>query len=487
MQKINIDDTIVAISTPVGQGGIGVVRLSGKKALSIADKLFAHKGKDKPSGFKTHTVHFGWVVDRLKTKDQRLKTADSKQKTNHEQQATSDDIVDEVLLTVMRAPKTYTAEDVVEISCHGGVMPLRAILKLALDHGARLAEPGEFTKRAFLNGRMDLTQAEAVLDIISAKTDSFLKVSVNQLKGELTLELESIREALMSVYTHLEAIVNFPEDEVNAASKSQLEKQIKAAQERVQKLLESSEQGKILKEGIKVVLCGKPNVGKSSLLNVLLKQPRAIVTDIAGTTRDTIEETAQIKGIPFQLVDTAGILEPRDLIEKEAIKRSHIYIDSADLILFILDNNRIFSKEDKNLIEKIRNKNVLVVINKSDLPGKLDEDKVEKIFKGKEILKVSAAQKTAISTLENEIARNVWHGKTPETPRILISNLRHIASLKDCQGALEKARESFAGAVPFELISEEIKIAVNYLDNITGRNIDADLLDKIFSEFCIGK
>ncbi len=466
MRTPQLNDTIVAIATPVGQGGIGVIRLSGKKSLAIADKMFVGPKKIKPSQFQTHTLHFGSIVDRLKS---------------------SDEIIDEVLVAVMRAPKSYTGEDVVEISGHGGVVPLRAILKLAINFGARLADPGEFTKRAFLNGRMDLTQAEAVLDIISAKTDSFLKVSMHQLKGELTAELEAIREILMTLYTHMEAIVNFPEDEVNAADKKQLQKQIKDSVSRVEVLLQTGEQGKILKEGIKVVLCGKPNVGKSSLLNVLLKQPRAIVTSVAGTTRDTIEETAQIKGIPFQLVDTAGILEPRDLVEKEAIKRSHIYIDNADLILLILDNSRPFSDDDIALAEKIKDKNVLVIINKCDLAKKIDETKIKALLDGKPVLKISVLKKTAIGDLEDAIVKNVWHGKIQDAPRVMVSNLRHIESLKNCLSVIKKSEQSLKDNLPLELVSEEIKTAVEHLDTITGRHIDSDLIDKIFSEFCIGK
>ncbi len=488
MYKPQLDDTIAAIATPIGHGGIGMIRLSGKKSLAIADKIFLGKKNTKPSQFKSYTVHLGWIVNKPKTTDSRPQTpfgfAQGKQDVR---QLAAEEIIDEVLLTVMRSPKSYTCEDVVEISCHGGIVSLKRILDLVLAHGARLAEPGEFTKRAFLNGRIDLAQAEAVLDIIQAKTDSFLKVGINQLKGELTLELESIREALMGVYTHIEAIVNFPEDEVNAASKHQLLEQINSQHGRVKNLLASSDQGKILKEGIKIVLCGKPNVGKSSLLNVLLRQPRAIVTAIAGTTRDTIEETASIQGIPFQLIDTAGILEPRNLVEKEAVKRSRLYMESADLILFMLDGSRALSAQDKDLIARVENKNILVVVNKYDLAGKMNLVQLKKLFAGKTIIKISALKKIAIKDLETAIVKHVWHGKITDTPKILISNARHLEALKNCVSVLERATELFKGNHPLELTSEEIKIAVNYLDNITGRNVDNDLIDKIFSEFCIGK
>jgi tRNA modification GTPase len=285
----------------------------------------------------------------------------------------------------------------------------------------------------------------------------------------------------------MEAIINFPEDEVNAADREALFKQIKSACKKVEQLLATSNQGKILKEGIKVVLCGKPNVGKSSLLNVLLKQPRAIVTDIAGTTRDTIEETAQIKGIPFQLVDTAGILEPRDLVEKEAIKRSHVYIDSADLILFVIDNHQGLSKEDEIIVSKVKNKNVLVVVNKCDLKSKFNKEKIQKTFKGKKIIEVSALKKMGMEKLETAIVQNVWHGKVMDTPRVMVSNIRHVNALKNCFLILEKIKQSSSKNLPFEILTEDIKTAVNYLDSITGRNIDSDLIDKIFSEFCIGK
>ncbi len=466
MPKPNhLDDTIVAIATAATGGGIGIIRLSGKKSILIADKIFLGKSKIKPSEFKSYMMYYGWIA-KPKLKDE---------------------IVDEVLLTVMRAPKSYTREDIVEISCHGGVVPLRVILNLAVDLGARLAEPGEFTKRAFLNGRIDLAQAEAVIDIISAKTESFLKSSMGQLKGELTLELERIRESLMNIYTEIEAILNFPEDDIDASSRKEIFKKIQETEKQITQLLESSAQGRILKEGIKVVLCGRPNVGKSSLLNALLKESRAIVTEIAGTTRDTIEETTQIQGVPFTLVDTAGILKPRDLIEEEAVKRSHHYIEGADLILFVLDNSCALTKEDEALMEKIKNRPALIVLNKCDLPSKLKEKDLKEKFQGQRIIKVSALKRQALKDLEGAIVDFVFKGKIFETPKILISNARHIASLKEAQKAMAQARDAFLKNKPLELISEDIKLAVDYLDRITGRQIDSDLLDKIFSEFCIGK
>lgn len=483
MYQPKLNDTIVAISTAAGHGGIGIIRLSGKKALSIADKMFLSKSKAKPSQFKTHTVHYGNIVVRRASSVVRK----INNKTQDAPRTTQDEIVDEVLLTVMRAPKSYTREDIVEISSHGGLIPMRAILRIAIDYGARLAEPGEFTKRAYLNGRIDLTQAEAVLDIINSQTDAFLKVSLNQLKGELTTELELIRETLMSIYTHLEAIVNFPEDEVDAASQKELFKKLKGEQEKIAALLKTADQGKVFKEGIRVVICGKPNVGKSSLLNVLLKQPRAIVTDVAGTTRDTIEETAQIKGIPFQLVDTAGILEPRDRIEKEAIKRSHVSIDNADLILFVFDNSRPLAREDHDLINKLKDKNVLIVMNKCDLKGKIHRAEIKRLFEKQKMIAISALKKQGLADLEKAIVEVVLHEKIDQTPRLLISNLRHVESLQKADSALLKAVDVVSRDQPFELASEEIKAAVNHLDQITGKNVDADLVDKIFMDFCIGK
>jgi len=457
-----LEDTIVAISTPTGQGGIGIVRMSGKEAVRVAGKMFKTKKGSSISKFKSYTVHYGWIVRK-------------------------NEIIDEVLLTIMRAPKSYTRENVVEISCHGGSVPLRAILTLAIDLGARLAEPGEFTKRAFLNGRIDLPQAEAVLDIIRSKTDAFLKVSHNQLKGELSVELEKIREGLLEIYTEIEAVINFPEEDINTKQRKHLLRGMNASCRQIGKLLKSSEHGKILREGIKVVLCGKPNVGKSSLMNVLLKQPRSIVTDIAGTTRDTIEESAQIKGIPFQFVDTAGVLKPRNSIEKEAVKRSRLYINRADLIIFILDAHTPFSKQDRELVKAIEDKNVIVVINKCDLTLRLDEKEVKKIFSGKKIIKISALKKTGMSALEKVIVENVWHESVVDSHEVLINNVRHIRALKDCSKAVMEGVSLLDDGTSFEFVSEEIKAAINSLDNITGRNVDMDVLDKIFASFCIGK
>ncbi|HQP09881.1 MAG TPA: tRNA uridine-5-carboxymethylaminomethyl(34) synthesis GTPase MnmE [Candidatus Omnitrophota bacterium] len=462
----NPEDTIVAISTPMGAGGIGIVRLSGRHALAIADRMFATKKGEKPSSFKSFSVHYGDVCRRK-----------------------GDAVIDEALVTVMRAPKSYTREDVVEISCHGGIVSLRAVLALAADLGARLAEPGEFTQRAFLNGRIDLAQAEAVLDVIQAKTEAFLRVSAHQLKGDLSTELDAIREQLMNVYVQIEAIVNFPEDDVNGDSSSStlMWDQVHAAQERVEALLRSGEHGRILKEGIKIAICGRTNVGKSSLLNALLKAPRAIVSEIAGTTRDTIEETAQIRGIPFQLVDTAGILEPRDLIEQEAIKRSHDVIEGADLALIVFDAGAGLTPDDERLMSVVEGQNVLAVLNKTDLPPKIDEQRIRDRYEESRILKISALTRQGIEALETAIVENVWHEQRIDTQGILVSNLRHIHALKNCRDALTRSRELLKRQMSPEFISEEIKAAVNFLDRITGRDIDADLLENIFSKFCIGK
>ncbi len=457
-----INDTIVAISTPAGQGGIGIVRLSGSEALKIAGVMFKSKSGRAVSNMKHATVNYGWVVK-------------------------GEEIVDEVLLTVMRAPKSYTCEDVIEISCHGGIAALRSILELAVDHGARLAEPGEFTKRAFLNGRIDLTQAEAVLDIINAKTDSFLKVSSHQLKGELSTELDAIRESIMRTYTEIEAIINFPEDEIDARGRERLADDIEKAKARVEALLKTADHGKILREGIRIVICGKPNVGKSSLLNALLKTPRAIVSDIAGTTRDTIEEAAQIRGIAIQLVDTAGILEPRDLIEVEAVKRSHMHIQSADLVLFVIDASRPLEKEDLDLMRNLKDAHVLIVRNKCDLPSKADMNVVTGELKDKPVVDVSVIQKSGLETLENKIIEMALKSESTDVHGVMISNVRHIEALKRCRQTLTEAQMTIRQGTSLEFVSEHIKISVHYLDNMTGRDIDVDLIDQIFSRFCIGK
>lgn len=462
-QVHDIHDTIVAISTPVGQGGIGIIRLSGREAVAIADKMFEAKSKKSLASQKSHSAYYGWIKDQEGM------------------------VVDEVLVLIMRAPKSYTCEDVVEISCHSGSVSLKKILSLAMDLGARHAEPGEFTKRAFLNGRIDLAQAEAVLDIIHAKTNAFLQVSTNQLKGDLSSTLESIREQLMSVYVEIEAIVNFPEDDINAKGRQKLAADIASAVKRVDELLKTGEHGRILKEGIRIVLCGRPNAGKSSLLNVLLKTQRAIVSEIAGTTRDTIEETAQIQGVAFQLIDTAGILEPRDLIEQEAVKRSHMHVDSADLVLLVIDGASPLHDEDKKLIEKVKTYNVLVVKNKLDLEQKILDRQIHDILPGKNVVAVSAVQRLGIDKLEAAIVESIWHSKTLDTHAVTVSNVRHIQSLKNCRNVLDNAQKMVVEGHSLEFVSEEIKTGVNYLDAITGKNIDEDLLNTIFAQFCIGK
>ena len=465
-----IEDTIVAIATPMGQGGLGIIRLSGQQALAIADQMFIDRKGQQPSQFKTFTVHYGDVLYPQTEPSQ----AERK-------------VVDEALLTVMRAPKTYTREDVVEISCHGGLVVLESILKIAISHGSRLAEPGEFTKRAFLNGRIDLTQAEAVLDIISSKTDKFLQVSTHQLKGDLSLTLEAIREQLMQEYVRIEALVNFPEEEIEDQGRLLMRENLQSARDAVKELIDSSSQGRILKEGLKFVLCGRPNVGKSSILNVLLRQPRAIVSPVPGTTRDTIEEVAHIRGIPIQLVDTAGILEPRDAIEQEAVKRSHMHRQSADIVALVLDRHQPLTQEDHDIIKALIGQNVIVLLNKCDLSSGIERQELQKIFPDAPLLDISALQKIGFEALELTITEQLYHNTPLDEYGLLISNLRHIQALQRCLAEIEAAVSEEQRHLSLEFISEQIKSAVSYLDQITGREIDIDLIDQIFSQFCIGK
>ncbi|HOY09230.1 MAG TPA: tRNA uridine-5-carboxymethylaminomethyl(34) synthesis GTPase MnmE [Candidatus Omnitrophota bacterium] len=488
------DDTIAAIATPPGQGGIGIVRLSGPRALAVADKIFHIKSGRLPSECLSHTVHFGHVVQKAAGP------------TGGAREDQDFDMIDEALLVVMRGPKSYTGEDVVELNCHGGAVILATVLRLVIEQGARLAEPGEFTKRAFLRGRMDLTQAEAVLDIIRAKTEAFVKISAHQLKGDLTAALGSIRERLMDVYTGLEAAVNFPEDDIQQQSRffradsapggvgrplSRNSAGPLAATEQalaqIRALIATSTEGRILRDGIKAVICGKPNVGKSSLLNRLLRQPRAIVSPLEGTTRDTIEEPVSINGIPFQLVDTAGILHPRGLIEEEAVRRSRLCMGSADLIIFVLDGSKELSAEDEALIPAVTDKNALIVVNKCDLPLKVDDPIMKKFFPGHAVVRVSALTEEGIPELLDRMFKAAVPSESHCSRNILISNTRHAEALFQAERSLLEASAHFASGLSLEFVSEDVKAAIRALDQITGRDIDMDLLDKIFSEFCIGK
>jgi tRNA modification GTPase len=480
MIKLNkLDDTIAAISTPIGQGGIGIVRISGPEALQIADKIFLAARRKysnkKAAKFKTYTINYGWIVENSKLKTQNLGLRNN------------NSVVDEVILSVMRAPKSYTREDVVEINCHSGIVNLRKILDLVLEAGARLAEPGEFTKRAFLNGRIDLAQAEAVLDIIQAKTEASLRLGIEQLKGRLSYQINNIRDRLLDVLANLEASIDFPEEDIETRSIKRLAREIVRARECLDKLIKNSSKGKLLREGIKVVIAGRPNVGKSSLLNALLEEERAIVTAIPGTTRDTIEEVINLGGMPLRFFDTAGILRPKDLIDKEAIRRTHQMISAAELILLVLDGSQRINKFDRVFIDEIRHKTKIIVINKIDLPQKIKIEGLKKLGIKEHIVRISALKHTGLEELENVILKKVWPGRLTATDEIIVSNARHIESLRKSLRSVKKANESINKGLSAELVSVDVKEAIEHLDAIIGRSLDRDLLDKIFSEFCIGK
>jgi tRNA modification GTPase len=452
--------------------GIGIVRLSGKDALAIADKIFVSKEKPRPSQCKTYTIHYGWIVER----ESRIENRESNSKR-----------IDEAILTIMRAPRSYTCEDVVEINCHSGIVPLRKIFELVLKCGARPAQAGEFTRRAFVNGRIDLVQAEAVLDIIQAKTEASLKLGLNQLQGRLSRKIEAIRSRLLDVFAHLEASIDFPEEDIKTAARRKLQSSLEKAGAEIKAMLDYADEGKILREGISVVICGKPNVGKSSLLNALLKEERAIVTHIPGTTKDTIEEAANIHGLSLRLTDTAGINRPRDLIDREAIKRSRQSIEKSDLILFVLDGSRKISAQDKGIFREIKGKKSMVIVNKIDLKPALNSATLRRLLGKVRPVRVSALKSAGIKQLEKKIAALIWQGHLKPTEDLLIGNLRHINLLRQALQAIENTSHAFKDNLSAEFVAQELKPALGALDDITGKAVSQDLLDKIFAEFCIGK
>lgn len=457
-------DTITAISTPLGEGGIGVVRLSGPEAVQIAGKIVELSGGKDLLSSASHTVQHGFI-----------------------RCAGSTDIIDEVMVAIMKAPKSYTTEDVVEINCHGGFIPLKRVLGLCIENGARTAEPGEFTKRAFLNGRIDLTQAEAVLDVIKAQTEISEKVAARQLSGALALEVRSIREIIVGIISSIELTIDFSDEDVKFSTVKDIQNKMEETKKHVEKLLATSGKGMILRKGANIVICGKPNVGKSSLMNALLKHDRVIVTPIAGTTRDVIEESIDIAGVGVRISDTAGIIETEDRVEIEGIKRSRQKLEEADLVLFLMDWNQPLSDKDEDIYRSLTGKKIIVVANKSDLHQKLDTKKVKKVLDSEDVIKVSALKKKGLEALEDKVADKLFNGNAtlPEGP--LITNIRHKEALEKAYACLKNAENVTGDNYNGELLASDLKEAVNYLGLITGETIEDDILDRIFSEFCIGK
>lgn len=457
-------DTIAAISTAVGEAGIGIVRLSGKNAIDIGNSVF--KGiKDK---------------ELIETSNRRLTYGHIIDHDNNQ-------IIDEVLIAYMKEPYTYTKENMVEIYCHGGIIPVKKTLELLLKKGARLAEPGEFTKRAFLNGRLDLSQAEAVIDIIKSKTDKSFQVSLNQLEGSLSSQIKGIRNILLSMIAHIEVSIDFPDEDVEDITYEELERDAYKVKSNIEKLLSTADRGKILRDGINTVILGKPNVGKSSLLNAILRENRAIVTDIPGTTRDIIEEFINIDGIPLKIIDTAGIRETDDIVEKIGVDRAKESLENADLLIAVFDASRDLTKEDMDIIELSNSKKSIIILNKTDLPSKFTKDSIEKLVGDREVITASIAKGIGIDVLEKNIKDMFYSGKIDIESDTVVTNIRHKNQLEKSLKNIDSAIEDIKSMVPLDCVEVDLRNCWENLGEISGDTIGEDILDKIFSEFCIGK
>lgn len=452
-----MEETIVAVATPLAVGGLAVVRLSGKTALQVADAIFqGHKGQ--PSTYPAMTLHVGLIHD-------------------------GEEQLDEALLAVMRAPHSYTCEDVVEISCHGGIMSAKRILDLAIRSGARLAHAGEFTKRAFLNGRIDLTQAEATLDIIMAQTEGAHTAAVAQLEGHLFRRLQKVYDHLSNLLAHVEAHIDFPEEDITPETRERMTEHLTDATKFQEALIRTARDGRVLREGVRTVIVGPPNVGKSSLLNALLGHERAIVSPTPGTTRDTIEEVAAIEGLPLRLVDTAGIRDATEEVEKEGIARTRKQLESAELVILLLDASQRIGTADRELLALAKEKPLIVALNKKDLGENFERVYVRDLTTCIMSLKTGEG----LDALKKLISIHLWQGKTRESFREIFINTRHQEALQRSRKALEKAKKALAEKQSFEFVAADLREALDALGEVTGRNVTEDVLDKIFSQFCIGK
>ncbi|MEW6586862.1 MAG: tRNA uridine-5-carboxymethylaminomethyl(34) synthesis GTPase MnmE [Nitrospirota bacterium] len=466
-----LDDTIAAISTPLGEGGIGIVRLSGKDSIPIVEKLFLSPKGKKIGESESHRLTYGFIKNPF-----------------------AGTTIDEVLVSVMKAPNTYTKEDIVEINCHGGILAMRKVLELALQHGARLAEPGEFTKRAFLNGRIDLSQAEAVIDLIRAKTEESGKIALEQLSGGLSEKITGLRDRLLSVCAHIEAYIDFPEDEIEPASMDRILNEVQDIKESLLALSKSFEEGRFFREGLRVAIVGRPNVGKSSLLNALLKRDRAIVTEIAGTTRDVLEEYLNIKGLPTRIMDTAGIRETHEMAEKEGVIRSLRAIDDADVVIGVMDGTCSLHDEDMVVLEKMRDKKSIVVVNKSDL-STVESLETHLGVYSENLLKISAKTGVGLDMLKEKIlevsmvrSRKSEVGTTlDEGAGVIVTNIRHKMAIDNAVSALNNGASALTASLPLEVVAVEMRDALDRLGELVGSVTTEDILNRIFSEFCIGK
>lgn len=462
-------DLISAIATAPGESGIGIVRLSGEGAISLVERCFVPFSGKKIKEYPYRQAVYGRVLNE------------------------AGELVDEAICIIMPAPHSYTCEDVVELQCHGGNIALREILQLTYRMGARAAERGEFTKRAFMNGRLDLTQAQAVMDVIQAPTKSSLKMAAGHLSGKFSNKINEMRHDILGIIAHLEASIDFPEEDIEDVAIGEAEKNIFSLQEKVAAMLKSASTGKILREGIKTAIIGKPNAGKSSIMNLLLREERAIVTDVAGTTRDSIEETVNIGGVPLVLIDTAGIRETTDVVEKIGVEKSKEYIERASLILAVFDSSRELSDEDREIAELLADRQVMVLLNKEDLSTVTDSAKVEAMFKAAgmkdvpKIISISAASGDGLETLEQAIVDIVYAGNGVDEVSEFVSDARQADLLRQAGVFLQTAADTIANGMSEDFIVIDLRSAWEKLGEITGETVSEDIIDEIFSRFCIGK
>lgn len=456
-------DTITSISTPMGEGAIGIVRLSGPQAVEIADILY--KGKHLLNDVPSHTINYGHIID-----------------------PESKEVVEEVMVSVLRAPKTFTREDIIEINCHGGILTINRVLELTMTYGARMAEPGEFTKRAFLNGRIDLSQAEAVMDFIRSKTDRASKVAMNQIEGRLSDLIKKQRQSILEILAQVEVNIDYPEyDDVEDATTEFLLEQSKEIKQEINRLLDTGAQGKIMREGLSTVIVGKPNVGKSSMLNNLIQDNKAIVTEVAGTTRDVLEEYVNVRGVPLRLVDTAGIRETEDIVEKIGVERSRKALSQADLILFVLNNNEALTQEDYTLYEVVKNEDVIVIVNKMDLEQNIDINEVKDMIGDTPLIQTSMLKQEGIDELEIQIRDLFFGGEVQNQDMTYVSNSRHISLLKQARQTIQDSIDAAESGVPMDMVQIDLTRTWEILGEIIGETASDELIDQLFSQFCLGK